>query len=50
VDVTATNLSWNGSLAPDAPTGIGFKGTYTGSNPRPTAFTLKGNHPERQPP
>jgi hypothetical protein len=42
-DVTATNLSWNGSLAPGASTGIGFNGTFTGSNPRPTAFTLNGN-------
>jgi len=41
--VTAKNLSWNGSLAPNASTGIGFNGTYTGSNPAPTTFTLNGS-------
>ncbi|HET6704839.1 cellulose binding domain-containing protein, partial [Amycolatopsis sp.] len=41
--VTAKNLSWNGALAPNASTGIGFNGTYSGSNPAPTAFTLNGN-------
>ncbi|MGN9809845.1 glycoside hydrolase family 9 protein [Micromonospora sp. BQ11] len=40
--VTATNLSYNGSLAPGASTGIGFNGTHTGSNPKPTSFTLNG--------
>ncbi|MFJ6197010.1 glycoside hydrolase family 9 protein [Micromonospora sp. NPDC092111] len=40
--VTATNLSYNGTLAPGASTGIGFNGTHTGSNPKPTAFTLNG--------
>ncbi|WP_329790716.1 cellulase family glycosylhydrolase [Lentzea sp. DG1S-22] len=42
-DVTATNLSWNGSLAPNASTGIGFNGTYSGSNPAPSSFTLNGS-------
>ncbi|MBP2326862.1 mannan endo-1,4-beta-mannosidase [Kibdelosporangium banguiense] len=42
-DVTATNLAWNGNLPPNASTGIGVNGTYTGSNPAPTAFTLNGN-------
>jgi beta-glucosidase len=41
-DVTAASLSWNGVLAPGASTGIGFNGSYTGSNPTPTAFTLNG--------
>ncbi|MFD9700348.1 cellulase family glycosylhydrolase [Lentzea sp. NPDC059081] len=41
--VTATNLSWNGTLAPGASTGIGFNGTYSGSNPAPTSFTLNGS-------
>lgn len=41
--VTATNLSWNGGLAPNASTNIGFNGTYSGSNPAPTAFTLNGS-------
>jgi mannan endo-1,4-beta-mannosidase len=42
-DVTATNLAWNATLAPNAPTGIGFNGTYNGSNPAPTSFTLNGS-------
>ncbi|MBX7268257.1 glycoside hydrolase family 9 protein [Micromonospora sp. Llam7] len=41
--VTATNLSYNGNLAPGASAGIGFNGTHTGSNPRPTTFTLNGS-------
>jgi expansin (peptidoglycan-binding protein) len=39
-NVTATNASFNANLAPGQSTQIGFNGTYTGSNPRPTAFTL----------
>ncbi|WP_199199724.1 glycoside hydrolase family 48 protein [Micromonospora sp. RP3T] len=41
-DVTATNESWNGSLPTGASTSIGFNGTFSGSNPKPTAFTLNG--------
>jgi mannan endo-1,4-beta-mannosidase len=41
--VTATNLSWNGTLAPNASTGIGFNATYSGANPAPAAFTLNGS-------
>ncbi|NUO58871.1 MAG: beta-glucosidase [Hamadaea sp.] len=41
-DVTATSMSWNGNLAPGGSTIIGFNGSYTGSNPPPTAFTLNG--------
>ena len=41
--VTATNLSWNGGLAPNASTNIGFNGTFHGSNPAPAAFTLNGS-------
>ncbi|MFF5175830.1 glycoside hydrolase family 9 protein [Micromonospora sp. NPDC000089] len=40
--VTATNLSYNGTLAAGASTSFGFNGTHTGSNPRPTGFTLNG--------
>ncbi|MER7457013.1 glycoside hydrolase family 9 protein [Micromonospora sp. NPDC126480] len=40
--VTATNLSYNGVLAPGASTSIGFNGTHGGQNPKPTAFTLNG--------
>lgn len=39
-NVSATNLSWNASLATNASTSIGFNGTWSGSNPKPTAFTL----------
>ena len=38
--VSATNLSWNASIAPGASVGIGFNGSHTGTNPAPTAFTL----------
>ncbi|GEP68188.1 hypothetical protein CSO01_09030 [Cellulomonas soli] len=40
--VTATNLGWNGTLAPGASTDIGFNGSHTGTNTNPTAFTLNG--------
>ncbi|WP_406067530.1 glycoside hydrolase family 9 protein [Micromonospora sp. NBC_01638] len=40
--VTATNLSYNGTLAPGASIGFGFNGTHTGANPKPTSFTLNG--------
>ncbi|MEO3821043.1 glycoside hydrolase family 9 protein [Plantactinospora sp. B24E8] len=40
--VTATNLSYNGTLAPGASTSFGFNGSHTGSNPRPATFTLNG--------
>ncbi|MFY1669434.1 glycoside hydrolase family 9 protein [Plantactinospora sp. WMMB334] len=41
-EVTATNVGYNGTLAPGASTSFGFNGTHTGSNPRPTSFTLNG--------
>ncbi|MEV0328699.1 cellulase family glycosylhydrolase [Micromonospora echinospora] len=40
--VTARNMSYNGALASGASTSIGFNGTWTGSNPTPTSFTLNG--------
>jgi hypothetical protein len=40
--MTATNLSYNGTIAPAGNTTIGFNASYTGSNPPPTAFTLNG--------
>jgi endo-1,4-beta-xylanase len=40
--VTATNLSWNQTIAPNSSIGIGFNGTYTGTNTAPTAFTVNG--------
>ncbi|MDP9846929.1 glycoside hydrolase family 48 protein [Streptosporangium lutulentum] len=40
--VTARNLAWNGSLATGASTSIGFNGSWSGTNPKPTAFTING--------
>ncbi|GFJ96205.1 cellulose binding domain-containing protein [Phytohabitans rumicis] len=40
--VTATNMSWNGSLATNAATTLGFIGAWSGTNPVPTAFALNG--------
>jgi hypothetical protein len=41
-NVTATNVSYNATLAPNTPVSIGFLGTWTGQNRVPTAFTLNG--------
>jgi pectate lyase len=41
--VTVTNASYNGALATNATTSIGFNGSFTGSaNPSPTDFALNG--------
>ncbi|MGE5287393.1 MAG: cellulase family glycosylhydrolase [Micromonosporaceae bacterium] len=40
--VTVTNASYNGSLAPAAPVTIGFTGSFTSSNAAPASFTLNG--------
>ena len=40
--VTATNLSWNASIAPSATVTVGFNASYSGSDPRPANFTLNG--------
>ena len=40
--VTATNLSWNGTIAPGGSTGIGFNGTWTTADPIPTDFAVNG--------
>src|SRR3954471_11332907 len=40
--VTAVNVGYNGSLATNASASFGFNGSWTGSNPTPTAFTLNG--------
>ncbi len=40
--VTATNVAWNGTLAPGASIDVGFNGTHSGSTASPTAFTLNG--------
>jgi cellulase/cellobiase CelA1 len=42
-NVTAANLDWNRTLAPNGSTSFGFNGTFTGSNPAPVTFTLNGN-------
>ncbi|HEY1175104.1 MAG TPA: cellulase family glycosylhydrolase, partial [Phytomonospora sp.] len=41
--VTATNLSYNGNLAPGGSTGIGFNGRWSGSYSSPTSFTLNNS-------
>ena len=41
--VTATNASYNGSLAAGASTSFGFQGTWTSSDSPPTSFTVNGN-------
>ena len=40
--VTARNVSYNGALGTGATTSFGFNGTWTGSNPVPTSFTVNG--------
>jgi hypothetical protein len=40
--VTAKNAGYNGALSTNAGTSFGFNGSWTGSNPAPTGFTLNG--------
>ncbi|GAA3254019.1 glycoside hydrolase family 48 protein [Nonomuraea helvata] len=40
--VTATNMPYNGSLSTGGSVSIGFNGTWTGSNPNPTSFSVNG--------
>ncbi|MER5702047.1 PHB depolymerase family esterase [Micromonospora sp. NPDC002296] len=40
--VTARNVSYNGSIAPNASVDIGFQATHTGNTAKPTSFTLNG--------
>jgi acetylxylan esterase len=40
--VTARNMSYNGTLNPGAEVGIGFQATHTGNTARPASFTLNG--------
>ncbi|GAA4463197.1 cellulose-binding domain-containing protein [Phytohabitans houttuyneae] len=40
--VTVSNAAYNGSIATNATASFGFNGSWTGSNPVPTAFTLNG--------
>jgi hypothetical protein len=41
-NVTITNVSYNGVIAPGGNTTLGFQGTWTSSDATPTAFTLNG--------
>ncbi|MBT8225700.1 MAG: PHB depolymerase family esterase [Dactylosporangium sp.] len=41
-EVTATNLSYNATIAPNASIGIGFQATHTGDTAVPTGFALNG--------
>ncbi len=40
--VTITNASYNGTIPPNGTVNPGFNGSWSGSNPNPTAFTLNG--------
>jgi hypothetical protein len=40
--VTATNVSYNGAIAPGGNTQFGFQGTWTASDAVPTAFSVNG--------
>jgi hypothetical protein len=40
--VTAVNQSFNGNVAAGSNTTIGFNGSYSGSDPAPTAFSING--------
>ena len=42
-NVTITNESYNGTIAPNANTSLGFQGTWTASDAVPTAFTVNGS-------
>ncbi|GFJ93835.1 hypothetical protein Prum_074770 [Phytohabitans rumicis] len=38
--MTATNAGWNGTIAPNGTAAFGFTASWTGTNAKPTAFTL----------
>ena len=40
--VTAKNVSYNGSIATNGTASFGFNGSWTGTNPAPTGFSLNG--------
>ncbi|HET6532865.1 MAG TPA: glycoside hydrolase family 48 protein [Actinoplanes sp.] len=40
--VTATNAAWNGNVPTGGTVNFGFNGSHTGSNPKPTSFTING--------
>jgi Cellulose binding domain len=39
-NVSATNASYNGTIAPNGSVGIGFNGTFSGANTAVSGFTL----------
>ncbi len=41
-NVSATNLSQNGTIAPNASVGFGFLGSWNATNNKPASFTLNG--------
>ncbi len=40
--VTITNASYNGTISPNGSVNPGFNGSWSGSNPNPTSFSLNG--------
>src|SRR6185437_5611455 len=40
--VTATNVSYNATIAPSGNVQFGFQGTWTSNDTTPTAFTVNG--------
>jgi len=40
--ITARNMSYNGTIAPNGSTNIGFQANHTGNTGKPTSFTLNG--------
>jgi len=41
--VTAQNVSYNGTIPPGGSTSIGFQATHTGNTGSPASFTLNGS-------
>jgi hypothetical protein len=41
-NVTVTNMDWNGNVPTGTSVGIGFNGTYSGTNVDPTVFAING--------
>ena len=41
-NVSVTNASYNGTIAPGGTANFGFNGSWSGSNAAPTSFVLNG--------
>lgn len=41
--VTAANMPWNAEIRPGDSLHLGFTGSHTGTNPKPSTFTLNGS-------